>query len=66
MNAALPNMIPTRRSFQAMRLSKISYDYTSLSECQIVIRFLGDEYRENNHNHSAGNAKVLQLVMAVR
>jgi hypothetical protein len=25
-----------------------------------------NEHRENNHNHKAGNAKVLRLVMAVR
>ncbi|MDO7597647.1 MAG: DUF3683 domain-containing protein [Pseudomonadota bacterium] len=49
MNAALPSMTLQEETFSAMRLSKISYDYTSFFDRQMVIRFLGDEILENSN-----------------
>ncbi|MFT6910320.1 MAG: hypothetical protein ACJAS1_007048 [Oleiphilaceae bacterium] len=46
-----------KETLLVMRLSEISYDFTSFSDCQIVvIRFIGDEILENS-NELRGESK---------
>jgi hypothetical protein len=46
MNAPLPTNIPNAEAQPAARLREIPYNYTSFSDREIVIRFLGEDIWE--------------------